>query len=638
MPIRVLPTELVNQIAAGEVVERPASVVKELVENSIDAGARRILVEIEGGGADLVRVTDDGSGIPAEELPLAVAPHATSKVATSEDLSAIHTFGFRGEALASIASVSRFRMVSCPRGSDAGAEIEVEAGALKGPRPAPARPGTVIEVRTLFCNVPARRKFLKSDAAETARVTESVESIALAHPHVSFELRSNGRKLLDLAPTDEPAKRTLDVLGKELEPELLEFEERYPELGGLVVRGFAGRPAIARPTARAIRIHLNGRPIADRTVLHAVREAYRGLVDPARTPTVALILELDPHEVDVNVHPQKSEVRFRAQSAIHSAVRKSIERALRAANLVPHFTPDAFRGVPTDSAAPRAPLFGSGMASAGFGPAQGSSWSGSSPHGSSPHGSSPHGSSSHGSSSHGSSSHGPTRAGLPHDFSALAALASSAIGAPSVEPSGGPSGEDQALCAEFPYIQLLNGFLVTEDADGIVIVDQHALHERAMFALFMERLERGNLESQRLLVPIILERSAREVEILADIEPLLARLGIAARPFGPRSIAVESVPTLLHSRNADAGAFVGDLLERAVEHGSLLSLESALHEIVDMMSCKAAVKAGDALSAAEIRDLLRMRETVERSTSCPHGRPTSIRIARSELERRFGRS
>ncbi len=613
MPIRVLPTELVNQIAAGEVVERPASVVKELVENSIDAGARRILVEIEGGGADLVRVTDDGSGIPAQELPLAVAPHATSKVATSEDLSAIHTFGFRGEALASIASVSRFRMVSCPRGSDAGAEIEVEAGALKGPRPAPARPGTVIEVRTLFCNVPARRKFLKSDAAETARVTESVESIALAHPHVSFELRSNGRKLLDLAPTDEPAKRTLDVLGKELEPELLEFEERYPELGGLVVRGFAGRPAIARPTARAIRIHLNGRPIADRTVLHAVREAYRGLVDPARTPTVALILELDPHEVDVNVHPQKSEVRFRAQSAIHSAVRKSIERVLRAANLVPHFTPDAFRGVPGDSAAPRAPLFGSGMASAGFGPAQGSSWSG-------------------------SSSHGSTRAGLPHDFSALAALASSAIGAPSVEPSGGPSGEDQALCAEFPYIQLLNGFLVTEDADGIVIVDQHALHERAMFALFMERLERGNLESQRLLVPIILERSAREVEILADIEPLLARLGIAARPFGPRSIAVESVPTLLHSRNADAGAFVGDLLERAVEHGSLLSLESALHEIVDMMSCKAAVKAGDALSAAEIRDLLRMRETVERSTSCPHGRPTSIRIARSELERRFGRS
>jgi DNA mismatch repair protein MutL len=616
MPIRVLPTELINQIAAGEVVERPASVVKELVENSLDAGARRILVEIEGGGAELVRVTDDGGGIPAAELPLAVAAHATSKVSTSDDLAAIHTFGFRGEALASIASVSRFRMVSCLPGADAGAEIEVEGGALRGPRPAPARPGTMIEVRTLFHNVPARRKFLKSDAAETARVSETIEAVALAHPHVAFELRSNGRRLLDLVATDEPAKRTLDVLGKELEPELLEFEERFPELGGLVVRGFAGRPSIARPTARAIRIHLNGRPIADRTVLHAVREAYRGLVDPARTPTVALILELDPHEVDVNVHPQKSEVRFRAQSAIHSAVRKSIERALRAANLVPHFVPDAFRAMPAEPAGPRAPLFGSGLASSGgVGGGGGAGFAGSQR--------------------------------LPgSDFGAFAALASSAVlerageaGEHDAASQGRGAGQpDPALRAEFPYIQLLNGFLVTEDADGVVIVDQHALHERAMFAMFMERLGRGALESQRLLVPIVLERSAREVEILAEIEPLLVRLGISARPFGPRSVAIDGVPTLLHTRNADAGAFVGDLLAKAVEHGSLLSLEAALHEVVDMMSCKAAVKAGDALGDAEIRDLLRMRDSVERATACPHGRPTSIRIPRSELERRFGRT
>ena len=616
MPIRVLPTELINQIAAGEVVERPASVVKELVENSLDAGARRILVEIEGGGAELVRVTDDGGGIPAAELPLAVAAHATSKVSTSDDLAAIHTFGFRGEALASIASVSRFRMVSCLHGADAGAEIEVEGGALRGPRPAPARPGTMIEVRTLFHNVPARRKFLKSDAAETARVSETIEAVALAHPHVAFELRSNGRRLLDLVATDEPAKRTLDVLGKELEPELLEFEERFPELGGLVVRGFAGRPSIARPTARAIRIHLNGRPIADRTVLHAVREAYRGLVDPARTPTVALILELDPHEVDVNVHPQKSEVRFRAQSAIHSAVRKSIERALRAANLVPHFVPDAFRAMPAEPAGPRAPLFGSGLASSGGGGGGG-----------------------------GAGFAGSQR--LPgSDFGAFAALASSAVlerageaGEHDAATQGRGAGQpDPALRAEFPYIQLLNGFLVTEDADGVVIVDQHALHERAMFAMFMERIGRGALESQRLLVPIVLERSAREVEILAEIEPLLVRLGISARPFGPRSVAIDGVPTLLHTRNADAGAFVGDLLAKAVEHGSLLSLEAALHEVVDMMSCKAAVKAGDALGDAEIRDLLRMRDSVERATACPHGRPTSIRIPRSELERRFGRT
>lgn len=593
MPIRVLPPELVNQIAAGEVVERPASVVKELVENSIDAGARTVLVEVEGGGAELVRITDDGGGIPETELPLAVAAHATSKVATSDDLAAIHTFGFRGEALASIASVSRFRMQSCLRGATSGAEIEVEGGAIRPVRPASARPGTVVEVRTLFFNVPARRKFLKSDAAETARVTETVEALALAHPTVSFELRSNGRRLLDLPATAEPAKRTLDVLGAELAPELLEFEERFPELGGLVVRGFAGKPGIARPSSRAIRIHLNGRPIMDRTVLHAVREAYRGLVDPARTPTVALILELDPREVDVNVHPAKSEVRFRSQSAVHSAVRKAIERTLRAANLVPAFVPDALRAPAEPYAGPRAPLFGSGFAA--------------------------------------HRSDEDARGGV--DFSAFAALATGLA-----EPKPDGATDEPVLAGEFPYIQLLNGFVVTEDADGIVIVDQHALHERAMFAAFLERMDRGPLESQRLLVPIVIERSAREVEILGEIAPLLARLGVEARPFGPRSVAVEAVPTLLHSRNADAGAFVGDLLEKAVEHGSLVSLEAALHEIVDMMACKAAVKAGDSLSPTEIRSLLAMRESIERSTACPHGRPTSIRIARGELERRFGRS
>lgn len=624
MPIRVLPPELVNQIAAGEVVERPASVVKELVENAIDAGARRVVIEVEGGGAELVRVSDDGAGIAPDELPLAVAAHATSKVATSDDLAAISTFGFRGEALASIASVSRFRLASCRRGADAGAEIEVEGGAMRPVRPAPARPGTVVEVRTIFFNVPARRKFLRAEGAETARVTETVEAIALSHPHVAFELRSNGRRLVDLPATDEPAKRTLDVLGKELEPELLEFEERFPELGGLVVRGFAGRPSIARPNARAIRIHLNGRPIMDRVVVHAVREAYRGLLDSARTPTVALLLELDPREVDVNVHPAKSEVRFRAQQAIHGAVRKSIERALRAANLVPNFVPDAFRGSSTgasqpDAAATRA-LFGSGLAPAGSG------------------------------------SGGAARAGWSEpreprpatDFTAFAALARefehARAGTPEGAHASSPAAPEETAHVpaphtdEFAFVQLLGGFVVTEDADGIVIVDQHALHERAMFATLLTRIAEGPLESQRLLVPVPVECSAREVELLDEIAPLLQRLGISARAFGPRAVAVEAVPTLLHSRGVDAGGFLRDLLAKALEHGSLLSLEAALHEVVDMMACKAAVKAGDSLTREEIRALLRMRVEVERAAACPHGRPTSIRIARGELERRFGRS
>ncbi|MFM7051989.1 MAG: DNA mismatch repair endonuclease MutL [Planctomycetota bacterium] len=601
MPIRVLAPELVNQIAAGEVVERPASVVKELVENALDAGARRIFVEVEGGGAELVRVTDDGGGIPEAELPLAVASHATSKVATSDDLSAITTFGFRGEALASIASVSRFRMVSAQRGAAAGAELEVEGGALRGPRTAAARPGTVVEVRTLFFNVPARRKFLRSEAAETSRVGETLESIALAHPHVAFELRSNGRRLLDLAATDEPMKRTLDVLGAELAPELLEFEERFPEIGGLVVRGFAGKPSIARPSSRAVRIHLNGRPIMDRLVLHAVREAYRGLVDPARSPTVALILEIDPREVDVNVHPAKSEVRFRAQQAVHSAVRRTIERRLREANLVPHFLPDALRQraeEPAQGGVARSPLFGSGLGGGGasadaFGRAPSAGFG---------------------------------------DLATLAGAIGAAVAA-HPEASSGPSARD-----EFRFIQLLGGFVVTEDDDGIVIVDQHALHERAMFVTIMERLEQGALESQRMLVPTVIERSAREVEMLPEIEPLLARLGIEARAFGPRSVAIEAVPTLLLSRHVDPPAFVGDLLEKAADFGSLVSLEAALHELVDMMACKAAVKAGDSLAPEELRSLLLMRQSVERSSACPHGRPTSIRIARGELERRFGRS
>jgi DNA mismatch repair protein MutL len=599
MPIRVLPPELVNQIAAGEVVERPASVVKELVENALDAGARAISVEVEGGGAELVRVVDDGGGIPEAELPLAVASHATSKVSTSDDLAAISTFGFRGEALASIASVSRFRIVSARRDAPAGAELEVEGGAIRGPRPAPARPGTTVEVRTLFFNVPARRKFLRSEAAETSRVGETLEAIALAHPHVSFELRSNGRRLLSLAPTDEPAKRTLDVLGKELAGELLEFEESFPELGGLVVRGFAGKPGIARPSSRAIRIHLNGRPIHDRLLLHAVREAYRGLVDPSRSPTVALMLDIDPHEVDVNVHPAKSEVRFRAQQAIHSAVRRTIERRLREANLVPSFVPDALRAAPEPSAdamaAARRALFGSGFASA---------------------------------------SNAPDGVEPATDFTAFAALAADAVAAPAERASP----EADPLRQEFRFIQLLGGFVVTEDDDGIVIVDQHALHERAMFAAIMDRLEQGPLESQRMLVPAVVDVSPREVALLDELAPLLARLGIEARVFGPRSIAVDAVPTLLLSRGADAPAFVAELLVKAADLGSLPSVEAALHEVVDMMACKAAVKAGDSLAPAEIRGLLAMRGAIERSTACPHGRPTSIRIARGELERRFGRA
>ncbi|MSR42314.1 MAG: DNA mismatch repair endonuclease MutL [Phycisphaerales bacterium] len=587
MPIRQLSPHLVNQIAAGEVVERPASVVKELLENALDAGARSIEIDIENGGTELVRIVDDGCGIPRDELLLAIAAHATSKIASAEDLEAVATLGFRGEAMASIASVSRFTLRSRTKDAEEGAELSVEGGTIGAVRPVAMRVGTSVEVRTLFFNVPARRKFLRADAAETARITESVEAIAVGHPAVAFTLRSNGRVLLALASTDEPKQRMLDVLGKELESELLEFEWSVPEAGGLLVHGFAGKPAIARPTAKAVRIHLNGRPIMDRLVLHAVKEAYRGLIDPARSPSVALFIEIDPREVDVNVHPAKTEVRFRTPQAVHQGVRRAIERTLRAANLVPFFElpkHDA-PASPTASGfgAPR--LFGSGIVSS---------------------------------------------------FAELAALAHTrALERPE---------EDSARVATIhtpraaPIAQLHENYIVTEDADGIVIVDQHALHERYMFELFFERLSQGDLESQQLLVPEIVECSIVEMDAAQTIAPLCARIGLALRPFGARTLAIDAVPSLFYSRGVDAVAFARSLLGKALEHGSALTLEGSLHEIVDMMACKAAVKAGDRLSEGELHALLALRESLERSTNCPHGRPTSLKISLRDLERRFGRS
>jgi DNA mismatch repair protein MutL len=332
-PIRPLPTHLVNQIAAGEVVERPASVVKELVENALDAKASRIDVTIEGGGRDLIRVTDDGVGIPPEELPLALAPHATSKIVRAEDLEAILTMGFRGEALASIASVSRVRIVSRTRDADAAASIEAEGDRVGSPQPAAAPPGTSVSVQTLFFNVPARRKFLKSEAAEASRIVETLESIAMGHPRIRFTLTHGSKKVLDLASTEDPRRRASEVLDVEraaLTGDKAALLEASGDEGPLTVWGLVGRPELARANAKHLRIHLNGRPVADRAILHAVREAYRGLIAPGLTPLAAIFLELHPREVDVNVHPAKTEVRFRQPSMIHQGVLRAVRRALRA--------------------------------------------------------------------------------------------------------------------------------------------------------------------------------------------------------------------------------------------------------------------------------------------------------------------
>jgi DNA mismatch repair protein MutL len=585
--IHVLPPFIVNQIAAGEVVERPASVVKELVENALDAAARRIEVAIESGGRDLIRVTDDGRGIDFDELPLAVTAHATSKISATEDLDAIATLGFRGEALASLASVSRMTLVSRPADAQEAGRIDAEGDRLGKPQPAPGPPGTTVTVHNLFFNTPARRKFLRAEATETSRITQAIEALALGHPQVGFSLDTNGRRTLDLHAGEEPRERMLSVLGAELEPELLDLSG---DDGGITIRGLAGKPAVARGTARHQHVFVNGRPISDRAITHAIKEAYRGLIDPARHPTVVLFMELDPKQVDVNVHPTKAQVRFRNPSVVHGAVLAAFRGALGEADLTPGFS--------MARAAASAP-FGSGLA----GP-------------------------------------GATTADFVEHFRRLDPQQKGFV----------YSEVKQALATEpldaeiLPTIRVVrdvlqvhSSYLVTQDEQGLLIIDQHALHERVMFETLIEAVRRGNLESQRLLMPAMIEVDPTQMELMESLQPLLRRIGIEAEPAGPAAIAVHAFSSFLFERNVEPPEFIGDLLNRVSGEGLGDDPEAALHETLDMMSCKAAVKAGDRLSPQEIADLLKQREAVERSSRCPHGRPTTLRLTIEDLEKQFGR-
>jgi DNA mismatch repair protein MutL len=657
MPICRLQPLLVNQIAAGEVIERPASVAKELIENAIDAGAGRIDVAIEQGGKELVRVIDDGCGIPAAELDLALAPHATSKIATAADLDAIATMGFRGEALASMASVSRISLLSRTAEEDGAAVIEGEGDDLRPSRPAPGPVGTNVTVRNLFFNTPARRKFLRTDRTEGGRVIEIVQNLALAHPSIAFTLTVDGQVRLDLPPDQAGRERVLSVLGDDLAAELLEVaaDER-----GIGIWGLAGTPNLARATARHQRVYLNGRMIADRSINHAIKEAYRGLIEPMRSPMIVLFLEMDPSLVDVNVHPSKAEVRFRNQASVHGAVLSAVRAALREADLTPGF--DLGRtGISATGAIavprPGPAEFGSGLPPA---PAPGRDTA-------------PTG----GSSSAGAPSAAafvdyfrrldPRQKGFVYSEmkEALARetpelleeeIAAGAGSAQGSDPENGPgpisggsaSPEDAAALPSggggmptvrqaINALQVHSSFIVTQDEQGIIIIDQHALHERVIFEKLRQRLENGPLESQRLLMPATVEVDGRQVEALDELRPLLKKLGIEAELMGPKTVAVHAFTSLQFERGVDPVSFMQELLARAAGDGLGDDPEAALHEVLDMMACKAAIKAGDRLKPAEIEELLAYRETVERASNCPHGRPTSLRLSIRDLERQFGR-
>ncbi|MFT3787875.1 MAG: DNA mismatch repair endonuclease MutL [Tepidisphaeraceae bacterium] len=638
-PIRQLPPNLVNRIAAGEVIERPASVVKECVENALDAGTTSVVVEIEDGGKQLIRITDNGSGIPPDELPLAFASHATSKLRTDEDLFAIATMGFRGEALASIGSVSFASITTRTRDGVGGFRIENRGGDLSPVTAAPGNVGTVIEVRDLFFNVPARRKFLKGSGTESGHVADAILKIALARPEASFRLVSANRVTLDLPATDERT-RWLAAWPDGFEGQCFPIDVREP---GVRIRGLIGLPELAMPHLKHQQLFVNGRCVRDKFIGHALKEAYRGLTEPGRNPAAILMIELPPDQVDVNVHPTKSEVRFRDSSRIHGLVMAGVREILLAHDLVPRATvrsgDDVSSFAPASTSAFDAPrdsmreqlaaFFRSGATSAPSapstptfresGPSSGSSYS-----------------------SYASYAK-PQAASAEYGGQYLPSLPSvpSAIDRPISEPPTStfqpPSPTNVSVpIPTVPAIQLHNSYLVVESEDGLLIIDQHALHERILFEHLLQRLQRGPLEAQHMLIPLTVKASPQQVEALDRIKPVTDTLGLDLRAIGPEAVAIHAFPSFLE--RLDPAEFVRDLLARAEQEDARIDHETLLHNVLDMMSCKAAVKAGDPLTPEEVKALLEQRHLVSRTSNCPHGRPTTLRLTLKDLEKQFKRT
>ncbi len=619
-PIAILPDSLINKIAAGEVVERPASVIKELVENSIDAGATRISVVIENGGRTMMRVTDNGCGMADADARLAFARHATSKIGDVGDLFSIQTLGFRGEALASVAGVSHATLITRRPADSGGIRLEASESVVGEPTPCAAAVGTTIEVRDLFYCVPARRKFLRSDSTEFGHIHDMVLRSALAFPEIAFTLEHNGRKVLELPPTADAAERIAAALDKDLRGRLMAIDH---EGDTARVTGFIGLPEVARGTNRHQFIFLNGRYIRDRSMLHAMKEAYRGLIDPHQHPVGIIYVHMDPAAFDVNVHPQKIEVRFRDANTPFRLVLGALRQKLLQTDLTRPAviaTRQDDGGVsPVRPSAPAQPnsLDETRQVLAEFfrqPPIE------------------------------------PQPALPIHRMENNAANSTGAAGAvhpltarPAEKISTAPDGDGPAERASpqtplrpmTKFVQLHNRYIAAEDDQGIVLIDQHALHERILYEELLGRVRGGPLESQRLLLPVIVEANERQTSNLDRVRPTLEKIGIEINRFDAQSLAVQGLPPLL--ARLDAYAFIRSLLDYLDEADRTIGDEELLHEILDMASCKAAIKAGDALTTAEIEALLVRREEIDRSSNCPHGRPTTIRLNFAQLEKQFKR-
>jgi DNA mismatch repair protein MutL len=572
MAIRKLPEGTVNRIAAGEVVERPASVVKELVENAIDAGATRVDIVFRDGGRSLIRVCDDGSGMDAAELDLAVERHATSKLA-DDDLIRIHTLGFRGEALPSIGAVARLAITSRARGSAGAHAIAVEGGRKGAVKPAALNHGTEIDVRDLFYAVPARLKFLKSQGPETAEAADVVRRLALAHPEIGFSFTSEERRLIEVPPREERAARIARLMGSDFIANAVPLEAAREAFR---LSGYAGKPAWTRAQANMQFVFVNGRPVRDKLLAGAIKGAYADLMMRGRHPAVALFLDCSPDEVDVNVHPAKAEVRFRDAGLVRGLIVGAIRQALSAGSPTPGLaqaTLRSFRPEPPPSFAVRQAAF-MAAAPAGFAEEQ-----------------------------------------SPFVIDTLA------------ETNGAhPLGAARA--------QLHRAYIVAQTGDGVVLVDQHAAHERLVYErLKRERAARG-VVTQPLLIPEIVELGA-DAHRLVAIAPLLAQSGIVLDAFGEGAVAVREVPAALEG--GDIAGLIKDIADDLAELGSTMAVDDKINRLLATTACHHSVRAGRPLRVEEMNALLREMETTPNSGSCNHGRPTWIELKLSDIERLFGR-
>jgi DNA mismatch repair protein MutL len=589
--IAELPEVVRNQIAAGEVVERPASAVKELVENAVDAGATNVRVDLEGGGVALVRVTDDGSGMGAEDLALAFLPHATSKLFALEDLDHIASLGFRGEALASLGAVSRARILTREPHSPTGWVITNEGGRIGDVREAGAPPGTTVEIRDLFFNTPARRRFLKRDETELARCLDVLQRLALAHVGVGFVVTHDGRRLIDVEASMDLRARVRRLFDGELSAALVEVES---ESAALSLGGLVAPPRFARRDASRQMWFLNGRPLRDKLLARVLKEGYRGFLVEGRQPTAFLSLRLDPKLVDVNVHPTKSEVRFREERRVFGQLVAALRDAVAR----------------TDIATPGDRLLESaGRRGAWVPPARETGWL-----------------------------PDPGAEERPASSREAASVAERPYDIPQAgAPRAAEAAWRGATPTDGPLLQVARTYIVRALPDGFEIVDQHALHERLTYEGLRAELRAGRVAVQRRLVPEIVELSRDEIALVEANLDGLARLGIELSIFGPREVAVQGLPARL--RDPDAAGIVRDAVGMLVERGTLPEADEVLEELLHRTACRSSVMAGDELDQSQMRALLDRAASLDAGAdqTCPHSRPTRVRFTLADLEKAFHR-